>query len=212
METRRHVAFWIGLMMLGFLLGPLIRSGASMERFVLDEIAGTRAALGDRVANGVVNFASSIFADTPLGVAATLAKSAQHNERDRALSAQVGGTPGAAMSMVFNSYLQGLVLQAFVASMRLAIAMVWILVLAPLLVAALFDGFMQRSVKRSEFGKIRPATFSVASMLVVPLIFAPFLYLVIPLPISPLIAPAWAFVLCLPLSLLISNTQPLFGR
>lgn len=212
METRRHVAFWIGLMLLGFLLGPLFRSGSSLERFVIAEVEITRATLGEQVGDKVVNFASGIYEDSPFGFVAALASSAKHNKRDRQISARAGGAPGEAMSIMFNSYLQGLVLESFVASMRLAIALVWIVVLSPLLFAAAFDGFMQRAIKRSEFGKIRPATFSVASMLVVPLIAAPLLYLVVPIPVSPLIAPAWAFVLCLPLSVLIANTQPLFGR
>jgi hypothetical protein len=41
---------------------------------------------------------------------------------------------------------------------------------------------------------------------------APLIYLVIPLPISPLVSPLWALVMALPLSAMVSNMQPIFGR
>lgn len=178
----------------------------------MDEIRQTREALGDTVAEKVVNFAGALFEDTPLGMVAQLAKTAKHTKEESRLSKQVAGPGGEIMTSLYNSYLQGLVLEAFVVAMRFAIAMVWIILLAPMLFASVFDGFMQRRIKRAEFGAIRPATFAVAGMFVIPLLFGPLIYLVLPFSMSPLVAPVWALIVAIPLSVLVSNMQPLFGR
>jgi len=96
--------------------------------------------------------------------------------------------------------------------MRLAIVLFWFISLAPLLAATVYDGLMQRSVKQSEFGSLRPATFTLAGMLVIPIVSLPALYLTLPFHFSPLLAPVWAAVVAIPLSILVSNSQPLFGR
>lgn len=211
-RNSQHLGFWLMLILVAFFLGPLMRSGSSMEGFVIAEIQQTREALGSNVADKVVDFATGVFEGTPLGMVAQLAKSVKHNEEEQSMSRAVGGAGGAVMSSMYNSYLQGLVLQAFVVAMRFAIALLWLVILAPMLFAAVFDGFMQRKIKRAEFGAIRPATYTVAGLFVIPLLALPLVYLVIPFTLSPLLAPAWAFIVSLPLSLLISNMQPLFGR
>lgn len=144
-------------------------------------------------------------------IAAT-GKAVALSDADVALSRQAAGIGGVAMANFFNSYITGIVQQAYVAAMRLAIAMAWIIILGPFLFASAYDGFMQRRIKRSEFGAIRPATFTVAGIFVIPLLFVPLVYLVLPFSLSPLLAPVWALIVSIPLSILVSNMQPLFGR
>jgi hypothetical protein len=211
-RNSQHIGFWLLIMLLGFMLGPLMRSGESMERYVRAEISETRSAMGLTVANYVVDFANGVFRATPLAMIAATAQSRKLTDEEQKQSGDIAGPVGAVMSSFLNSYLQGLALQSYVAAMRFAIAMVWIIALAPMLIAAAYDGFMQRRIKRSEFGAIRPSTFTVAGFFVIPLLALPALYMVLPFSISPLLAPAWAFVVALPLSLLVSNMQPLFGR
>lgn len=212
MKNSQHIGFWMAIIFIGFFAAPFMRSGTSMESFVVDEIRQTREALGDTVAEKVVSFANSIFEDTPLGMVALSAKTAQHTKAEQLLFKQVAGPGGQIMTSVYNSYLQGLIQSAFVVAMRFAIVMIWLVALAPMLFASVFDGFMQRRIKRVEFGAIRPATFTVAGMVVIPLVCLPLVYLILPFSLSPLLAPAWAFFVALPLSLLVSNMQPLFGR
>lgn len=183
-----------------------------MERFVNGEIQQTRQAMGKRAADVVVGFANSIFEGTPLTVVAHAAKTASLSDEDKKLSRKVAGPGGAIMGNLFNSYMQGLVLQSYIVAMRLAIVLIWLAFLAPLFIAAVYDGLMLRNVKMSEFGSLRPATFTLAGMVVIPVIALPLLYLVLPFSLSPLLAPAWAAFVAMPLSILVSNSQPIFGR
>lgn len=212
MKNSQHLGFWLLLAFLGFFAGPLLRSGPSMEAYLQQEIMETRAAMGDRIGGLVVDFAEAIFTQTPLTAAIGGISRAKHSRQDQRLSAKVAGPGGEILSKVYNSYLQGLILQAYVATMRLAIVAFWLAALAPLFMATIYDGLMQRSVKQAEFGSLRPATFTLAGMLVIPILALPVLYLTLPFSLSPLLAPVWAAVVALPLSVLVSNAQPLFGR
>lgn len=212
MKNSQHLGFWLALAVLGFLLSPLLRSGASIEQFVKHEIEITKSAMGERVGGMIVGFADELFTNTPLAAVANSAQSVQHSEADRRLSAKVAGPGGEIMSSMYNSYLQGLVMQAYVVAIRLAIVLFWLLFLSPVFVASVYDGLMQRHVKAAEFGSVRPATFTLAGMVVILVIALPVLYLVLPFSINPLYAPAWAAFVALPLSIMVSNMQPLFGR
>ncbi|MFW2354715.1 DUF4400 domain-containing protein [Hydrogenophaga sp.] len=212
MKNSQHLGFWFFLAMLGFLIAPMLRTGDSMERFVTAEIAQTRAAMGERVGNGVVSFANGLFENTPLKGVMVAANKASLTDKERQLSIKVAGVGGAVMADLFNSYMSGLVLQSYVVAMRLAIVMIWLVFLLPFFVAAVYDGLMQRRVKMAEFGTMRPATFTLAGMIVIPIVAMPVVYLVMPFTMSPLLAPVWAACVALPLSVLISNSQPIFGR
>jgi hypothetical protein len=211
MKNSRHLGFWLLLAAVGFFAGPLLRSAPSMEAYLAAEVDETRLAMGERVAGLVLSFADGVFRQAPVvAVTAGMAR-AQHTRAEQELGARVAGPGGETLSRMYNSYLQGLLMQAYVGVMRLAIVAFWLALLAPFFIAAVFDGLMQRSVKQAEFGSMRPATFTLAGLVVIPIVALPALYLTLPFSLSPLLGPAWAAVVALPLSLLVSNSQPLFG-
>ena len=212
MKNSQHLGFWFLLAILGFFAGPLLRSGPSMEAYLTSEIHETRVAMGDTVGGWVLGFADAVFNQTPLKAFVGAVASAKHTDEEQRLSARVAGPGGEILSKMYNSYLQGLIMQAYVAAMRLAIVAFWLATLLPFFVAAVFDGLMQRSIKQAEFGSLRPATFTLAGMLVIPILALPVLYLTLPFGLSPTLAPVWAAIVAIPLSVLVANSQPLFGR
>lgn len=186
-----------------------MRNGPSMEQFVTRELQLTKQTFGQRTGNWLEARAGVVYSlYTP---AASLRSSAIEGE-GMARTKRVVAGPGVAATVAFNSYVHGLVLNVFVAVLRFFIFLVWFAILLPVFVAAVIDGFVQRAIKRAEFGAIRPAANSLSRMLVIPMAMGPLLYLVLPLPISPLISPLWALVMVLPLSAMVSNMQPIFGR
>ena len=186
-----------------------MRPGPSMEEFVERELVLTKMTFGEKTGTRLQEQASSVFdVYLPSGVLS----GAIIKGKDMELTRQVVAGPGVGMTLMYNSYVQGLVLNLFSVTLRFFIFMVGFLVLLPVFIAAAIDGFSQRAIKRAEFGAIRPAAYSVMSMIVVPMTMAPLIYLVIPMPVSPLVSPLWALLMVLPLSLMVSNMQPLFGR
>lgn len=212
MKNSQHLGFWFLLAILGFFAGPLLRSGPSMEQYLATEIAQTRMAMGETIGGMVLSFADGIFTGSAVASVTSGLESVKHTRAEQELSARVAGPGGQLMSRLYNSYLQGLIMQAYVATMRLAIVLFWTAALLPFFVATVFDGLMLRSIKQAEFGSLRPATFTLAGIVVIPIVCLPALYLTLPFSLSPLLAPVWALIVALPLSLLVSNSQPLFGR
>lgn len=212
MKNSQHLGFWLLLAALGFFLGPMWRSTEQMDVFLEWEIRETRLAMGDRLGGMVIGFADGIFNNTPAAMLATELAAVKHTKAQQQLSARAGGPGGEIASKMYNRYIQGLVRQAYVITMRLAIVLFWLAALLPIFVAAVYDGLMLRSVKLAEFGSMRPATFTLAGMIVIPILALPILYLTLPFHLSPLLAPIWAGAVALPLSVLVSNSQPLFGR
>lgn len=209
MNTKAHVGFWLAVFLTLFLLNPLFRDGPSMERFLTMEMQLTRNTFGDRTADWLQEKASLVFGVyTPAG---TVGEAAIRG-KDMELTKRVVPGPGVAITHAFNSYVEGLVLNFFVVTLRFFIFGLWFLILLPVFVAAVIDGFVQRAIKRDEFGAIRPAAYSLTSMIVIPLAMAPIVYLSVPVPISPLVSPLWALLMALPLSSMVSNSQPIFGR
>ncbi len=208
MNTKSHIGFWLSLFVVLFLLNPLFRDGPSMQTYVEQEVSMTRSTFGDKTGSWIQDKAGVVFEILP---SESLQRSLIRS-RGMELSRQVGSAPGVAMAKTFNSYVQGLILNLFVLALRFFIFLVWFLVLSPVFIAAIVDGFAQRAIKRWEFGEIKPAAYSVMSMIVIPMMMAPLFYLVVPMSISPLVSPLWALLAVLPLSLLVSNMQPIFGR
>jgi uncharacterized protein DUF4400 len=207
--TRAHVAFWLAVFLLLFIATPIMRNGEAMESYVARELAATRATFGDATTDKLAAQATFVFNVYTPGE--TLDKAVVRG-RGMELTKVLTGVPGVTVAKGFNSYIQGLILNLFVMVLRLFIFILWAIILIPVFIAAVIDGFVQRAIKRAEFGAIRPAAYTLTSMIVIPLAMAPLIYLVVPLPISPLISPIWALVTALPLSGMVSNMQPIFGR
>lgn len=212
MKNSQHLGFWLLVAIMGFFAGPLLRSGVGMEQHLRTEVAATRGAMGERLTQNVLSVAAGMFDSGAMAMLTGSLAGAQHSRSQQRLGEQVAGPGGAAMSSMYNSYLQGLILQSYVATMRAAVVLFWLGALAPMLAASIYDGLMQRQVKWAEFGSLRPATFTLAGMVVIPMMALPLLYVTAPFSMSPLLVPVWAACASLPLALLIANSQPLFGK
>lgn len=212
MDIKTHIRFWIFLFAVSLFLSPFIRRGDSMESFARNEIRMTEAAFGATFGGWIRGSVDTLFANSPAAaVSKTASLGVTSDKKKEQLQRHLGkGIRG--MADMANGYFTGVMLAAYVACMRLLVVVVWFGMLAPVLVAAVMDGFAQRAIGQYRFGAIRPAAHSILAMIVVPFALAPLLYLTIPIPISPTIIPVWVFIGCLPLSLLIANTQPVFGR
>ena len=209
MDTKSHVGFWLCVFLVLFLTTPLMRNGTSMEAFVERELALTKMTFGEKTGTRLQKQAEKVF---ELYLPSGPLSGAIIKGKDMEITKKVVAGPGVGMTILFNSYVEGLVLNLFIVALRFFIFLVWFLVLLPVFIATVIDGFTQRAIKRAEFGAIRPAAYSVMGMIVVPMTMAPLIYLVVPMPVSPLVSPLWALLMVLPLSLMISNMQPIFGK
>lgn len=208
MSTHTHIRFWLAMVAAMFLLTPLLRDTSAMDAFVEQEVQMTRDTFGEKVSDFIASNAAGVYKLLP---GEKIGQAKIEGERMRRTKQVVPGA-GVAVTVAYNKYVTGLVQMFYVATMRSFILMVWMMVLAPVLIASVVDGFTQRAIKRAEFGAIRPAAYTVTSLVVVPLAVAPLFYLVLPFSISPLVTPMWSLVIAIPLALMVSNMQPIFGK
>lgn len=208
MPIHAHIKFWIAVFVACFLLVPGYRDSDSMQAFAAQEMAATEAVFGSQLSQRITNQAISIASSL---IVSKKVEEISKSDPGLKRAEQFGSKPAVAIMSAFNTYLERIAVELVVMLMRLFVCVVWALVLAPVAIATVIDGLSVRSVKRAEFGAIRPAAFSLASMVIVPLLFAPIIYLVAPFSISPLLIPGWMALIIAPLSWMISNMQPMFG-
>ena len=89
---------------------------------------------------------------------------------------------------------------------RFAMLTVWVPYLLPLAGAAILDGLMRRRVKMAEFGNASPAVHRYSLYALLLLIYFSMLALLIPIPLTPLLAPALLILFIIFLNLLLANT------
>lgn len=214
MTISTHIRAWMVLFLLSLTLNPFIRSGDAMAEFIEDEIRITRQALGDRWSGMVLSQTDLLFEKTPIGVAVRAAESGVYSKAEQDKFALFGSNTGSGglLFKTMNSIFIGFIQSLYVVCVRLLIVFSWFALLVPIMAAAIYDGYTQRVIKSYTFGSIRPATFSLMLWIVMPMIFAPLFYLSAPITIDPSIVPMWVFLALIPISVLIANSQPLFGK
>jgi hypothetical protein len=212
MRNSSHVGFWFAVAMVLFLLTPLFRSGPEMALFAQREIEVTHEALGEKLGGGITRYAYTLFDQSPIQTVVKGLNTARQVEQKDRRATELMGSGAKMISGTFDVYTSGLLYEAYIVCVRFMVVLAWLAILAPFLAVAAYDGFKQRAIKFEEFGKLRPSMYTMAGMVVIPMLAAPLIYLVLPFSVNPLLAPVWAACVALPLSLLVANMQPIFGR
>ncbi|QXW20157.1 DUF4400 domain-containing protein (plasmid) [Comamonas aquatica] len=208
-----HIRFWVFAIIVTFFLSPFIRTPEQMREFVREETRVTISSLGSSWGGGVVRKSIQLFQTAPVQMGKYLFDSGTYDVEEKskenflykAWSMQV-------MLSIGNKVMSGWGAMMYIMSIRIMIVLSWALLLAPMLIAACVDGIGQRKIKFFNYKSIRPATFSVLSLIIIPFAMAPLFYLVVPFAVSPAVLPLITSFMLLPLSLLFANSQPMFGE
>jgi len=213
MDVKTHLRFWAAIFAFCIFLGPLIKNGKDMELFAWKEVQATRNVFGDNVGEWILKSATKLFEHGPSQAIVQYARlGTVTTEREKEIRESVWGVGGSAMAKAANSYFTGLILLAYIMAIRMLILLIWFGVLSPVVIAAIIDGLSMRAVRYYQFLSARPAAYSLLALLLIPMAFAPVLYLVIPMHIDPALVPAWVLVCAIPISVLISHKQAVFGE
>ena len=185
-----------------------------MIEFVENEVQITRAALGDNWTNAILKQANVLFNESPVQMAVKVAEkgvySKEQQDKYKLFTSETGS--GGALFKMMNGIFTGFIQSLYIVCLRLLIVLSWFALLVPIMFAAVYDGYTQRVIKSYNFGSIRPATFSLMLWVVMPMMFVPLFYLSAPFNINPTVVPIWVCLALLPTSILIANSQPVFGQ
>lgn len=207
----RHIGLWLILLAVAALLAPAVLPAQGVAGRMNDELGMVVSALGTGQAKRIVAAANRQYEMLFVrngwmrSAAAAYVEEPAVPHPDRFLP-WVGRLTSAT-----NGYLLSLAGMGYAMLVRLNILAVWTPYVVPFLLAAMIDGAVRRRIKLISFGFFSPVALSVALHSVVALAFLPLLYLILPLPVSPLLVPFWALATALPLMLLTANIQRVKG-
>ncbi len=205
---QKHIVIWLILIVVCILALPAISTPTDIMGRVVRELGMIQTVFGkaetSRLTSRATAIYNTVFVETGL-VGAT--KKAMVSEEEKQASQPVFGNSVRGVSERTNDYVLGVSALAYAALVRLVIFMAWIPYIAPFFVAVVVDGLVIRKVKFATFGYSSPIRFAISahSMIVVGLL--PVLYLVVPLPVTPLFLPFWLLLSAVPIMTLLSNTQ-----
>ena len=212
MKNTAHFGFWFLIHACVLLAAPLFISADTMYRNLVDEFVSVQQTFGDHVGGVIIAGANKVYGVFRESGLEHLVSQGVHSDADLKEAGRVFSAPGVMLAKAGSSYLSSLMMQVYSVAMRVLIMLFWLLLLIPLLAAAVLDGLSARKVKFASFGYQNPAAFALGSHALILLGVLPMLYTVLPLPISPLFMPAWALGACLPMAFAISHMQPIFTR
>ena len=205
---RKHALLWIMLIAFCFIGLPIVNGRDEITGRVIQEIGMIEKTLGRDDTNYVVKTATDIynalFVDS--GFIRT-SKRMQTTKEEKVSSQDAFGGSVRSISDKTDDYLLGFSALCYTSIVRLAILFTWLPYIAPYLVAVAIDASMVRKVKFYTFGESSRVQFLIAAHILIAMLFLPLLYLVVPLPVTPLFIPFWTLAASVPIVMVISNTQ-----
>lgn len=212
MAWKRHILVWLILLLLGAFLVPALSSSTDIMRRVLRELDLIETVLGKNETAALTRSASDVYNE--LFVATGLIETTQKalvSKAEQKTSEGIFGMSTTKLSDATNDYILGLSALCFASLVRILIFGTWLPYIAPFFIAVIADGYVRRQIKMVSFGYTSPVLYSLALHSMIVMVFLPILYLIVPVPLSPILIPFWALFAAVPVMTMISNTQRLGG-
>ena len=227
--TRRsHLAAWLLLWLASLVAWPLWTGPERLAALARDESASVHRTFGPRVGAWLLEAAAEVqravagddMEDAVHGTTGATGGAGAHPAGARA-SARASGTAASNRYLPVISrlvidradrYLDSLRLQVHGAVLRALGLAAWTVMLLPLWLAAMADGFAQRRVKAATFGYQNPAAFALSLHALIAIAMLPWMALVLPVPLPAWAMPVWGVVAMLPLRMAVTHLQPVFTR
>lgn len=209
---KKHVLLWLILLLVSFIAMPLMIKQQTIMARVMGELEMIQSVFGaedtSKLAHSATVWYNALFVDTGL-IDSTSKAHVSQSEKD---TGQIFFGGAVRITDVTNGYLLSFAAQAYAMMIRLFIILSWLPYIFPFMLAVVVDGMVARKIKFESFGFSSPIAYSLALHAIIVIVFFPTLYLLLPIPVTPLFMPFWALAIALPVSMLIGNTQRVSGN
>lgn len=207
---RKHFLLWISAIAIIIIGGPIFVEESVVWNAAQKEINLIEKAFGPEDTQNIVNSATASYnsAFVTTGFIQPI-KTYYITQRDQNERKTLRLKITDFLTRINNKYIRTFSALIYIILLRLNILKAWIPYIFPFLAAVLFDGFLQKQVKAKTFGQLSSNTFAIAIHFGILSFYLPFLYLIVPIPFTPLFIPMWALLSALPLSMAIANSAPL---
>ena len=204
----KHSLLWIILILFCVLGLPAISTPKDIMTRVVQELSMIEGALGKDETAKVTSSATSVY--NGLFVETGFVKASRKflvGEGEKEKSESLFGSSVKTVAARTNDYVIGFSALCYAMLVRLAICLAWLPYIAPFFVAVMVDAAVRRKIKFATFGHASPIRFAAAAHVMIVVVFLPLLYLVVPIPVTPLFVPFWALMSSVPVMTVIANTQ-----
>jgi hypothetical protein len=212
MMWKKHVLLWLLLILVAFIAMPLMLKQQTIMARVMGELQMIQSVFGAedtaKLTHSATVWYNAIFVDTGL-IDSTSKAYVNESEKDSSRLLFGGAVH---VADVTNGYLLSFAAQAYAMMIRLFIILSWLPYIFPFMLAVIIDGTAARKIKLESFGFSSPIAYSLALHAIIVIVFFPAIYLLLPIPVTPLFMPFWALAIALPVSTLIGNTQRVSGN
>jgi len=200
-----HIKVWLLLTGAVFFLTPLVSGPEKIISQVEREVDYANSHMGAARAAQFIRRANVFFDESIVrtGLAAMVQRTETPDDlknRDFAGGAKRSGE-------LVRAYGTGLLANLYALILRISLAMAWVPLLLPFIVAALWDATQMRRRKEFTIEYVNPGTYGAGIHIVVFCCFMPLVYFVAPFPASPLLVPGLFIPAALAANIVIRNMQ-----
>lgn len=205
MSAFRHILFWLASLGFFLIVMPFAIPPEDTMARLANEQQAVSAIFGADTANRVTKSANaaykSLFVETGIVRLVSGATTTKANSSKSIFNRDLNVSAGSQV----NRYLQSVLNSIYGLVFRIHVVMLWLFYVGIFLMAAAVDGNMQRKVKNATAVPISAVQYSLGLHLVIALMFAPLVYMVLPVSVTPWFMPTWAVIAALPLSRAVAN-------
>lgn len=203
----KHILLWIGLTLLSIFVTPLMVDKANYGERIKGEQAQLMRTMGDESGGQIIRQADqiykSLFEDSGIQPWAFERYKVTASKEDELLTQ----TPMDKAEKNAELYIVAMFMNFYEGVFRLTQLAYWLTYAAPFLLAAAFDGIMQRKVKIATFHYSSPAVYNAMWHVMIIVIFGTMIYCDSPMPMATLSFPVLLLFVSMMIRAMLSNLQ-----
>lgn len=205
----KHLTFWMLIAVMATFIAPAFIDYSKYQRRIVVEVEMVRKTMGEESAKNVLAMTdeifSSVFEDS--GFKTWFVDHYQVSSGDVVLSKQEGGASVGFATRMMGNYGLTLFMSLYELTFRLVILSIWLSYSLPFVIAAAWDGIMQRKAKITSFQYTSPSVYNASWHVIIMLVFCSFAYFNTPLPVPPMSFPIMVGIFAFFIRSLLANIQ-----
>lgn len=210
MHIHLHIKFWIILFLVCLFGLPVIITPVYQLKRINVEVASAERIFGTEktleIVEGSKGVYKGLFVDSGIVQWASDHLAVQQDQQRTARKIFGGFSK---ISDGTNNWIFSSIYAIYGLFIRLGIMWQWFLYMIPLFFGATIEGWVTRRIKFNSFGFTPPIAFSAGVHTLIALLGFPFLYLIVPMPVTPYFMPCWAIIFAISLVTVFANMQRL---
>ena len=205
----KHLWFWLIMTIVAVFILPAFISTASYQSRMRSELAMLEHTFGNKAASQILAMTDNAFSVVfeKSGFRVWVIDHYYIDDREVVKGRTEGGVSIGLAAQLSQNYSVSLFTNLYELTFRLTQMFIWFACALPFVIAASFDGVMNRKVRAVSFAYSSPSVYNATWHFIIVLVFFGMFYFNTPYPVPPIFFPLAVGIMALALRTLISNLQ-----